>query len=79
MTRGGGEAVGGRVPNKVILSEAKNRPIVRRSFAPLRMTLFVLLTAFPPTRLPAQVVVHGQAIPLVTRASHTPGDEILTE
>ena len=41
--------------------------------------LAVGLPAWPPTRLPAQVSIHAQAIPLVTRAWHTPGDKTLTE
>src|SRR5689334_14554883 len=38
-----------------------------------------LFTALPPYRLTAQVTVHAQAIPLLTRAWHTPGDKTLTE
>lgn len=38
-----------------------------------------LFTALPPYRLTAQVTVHAQAIPLVTRAWHTPGDKTRTE
>jgi hypothetical protein len=40
---------------------------------------FAVVLVQPPTRLSAQASVHAQAIPLVTRASHTPGDKTLTE
>lgn len=39
----------------------------------------LLFSAAAPQRLSAQVQVHAQAIPLVTRAWHTPGDETRTE
>jgi hypothetical protein len=41
--------------------------------------LGLLLTAGPPDRLTAQIQIHAQAIPLLTRAWHTPGDKALSE
>lgn len=52
----------------------------RRPLVAFRLwALVVLLSAHPSIRLSAQLSVHAQAIPLVTRAWHTPGDETLTE
>ena len=48
----------------------------------VHLTTFALVTLFSaaaPQRLGAQFRVHAQAIPLVTRAWHTPGDETRTE
>ncbi|HET7042080.1 MAG TPA: hypothetical protein VFI13_08665, partial [Gemmatimonadales bacterium] len=39
----------------------------------------LVLTALPPDRLTAQLSVHAQAIPLLTRVSHAPGDRTLSE
>ena len=47
-----------------------------------RLTTFALALLFSapaPQRLSAQVQIHAQAIPLVTRVAHAPGDETRTE
>lgn len=43
------------------------------------LLVLVLLACYAPTRLRAQASIHAQAIPLVTRVVHAPGDRTLTE
>lgn len=71
MRRAGGQA-GGRGVTK---GHTGTHRVALRVLA----AIVLVLPACPTTRLRAQVTVHAQAIPLLTRAWHTPGDETRTE
>ena len=53
--------------------------MARRQDGKTARLIFVSLAVLPSCHLVAQATIHAQAIPLVTRAWHTPGDKPRTE